>query len=253
MSQALERALSVLDLFGERPLRINHVAERLGVHHSTALRVLHTLRRHGFVKELPDHTYRLGIASIRLTFTALEEMDLRSVARTYMAELSQATGETIHLGTLEDGRVVYIEKVEARHPVRMHSRIGGVAELHCTGISKAILAFLPETQRDRLIASHELTRFTEHTLSTVDALQADLARTRERGYSINDEEHQLDLVGIAAPITGGDGTVLGSMSVVAPLSRLDRAALEELAGPLLRAAQGVSAEFGWRGASGDVA
>jgi DNA-binding IclR family transcriptional regulator len=244
VSQTLDRALSILGLLAENPRRINEVAEYLGVHHSTALRLLHTLRGHGYVKELPDHTYRLGPATFRLAFTALERIELRSVARPYMLKLNEQTGETVHLGTLEDGDVVYIEKVEARHRVRMHSSIGGIAALHSTGVAKAILAFLPETEQDRLINSHPLPRFTDHTLITVPELKADLAETRARGYAVNDEENELGIVGIAAPIFGVEEPVAGSISLVAPLSRIDRDALEGLAPSVLEASRGVSRELG---------
>jgi DNA-binding IclR family transcriptional regulator len=246
MSQTLDRALSILDLLAEKPRRINDVAEHLGVHHSTALRLLHTLRAHGFAKELPDHSYRLGAATFRLAFTALEGIDLRSVARPFMEQLNEETGETIHLATLEDGDVVYIEKVEARHRVRMHSSIGGIAELHCTAIAKALLAYQSEAQQDWLISSHPLTRFTEHTLTTAAELRADIARIKERGYAINNEETEPGMLGIGAPIFGGDETMVGAMSVVAPSNRVDRASLEGLAPALLAACDGVSREFGRR-------
>lgn len=247
MSHTLDRALSILDLLLEKPRRINDVAEHLGVHHSTALRLLHTLRAHGFVKELPDHTYQLGVATFRLAFSALEGIDLRSVVRPYMEELNRETGETVHLGTLEGGDVVYIEKVEARHRVRMHSSIGAIATLHCTGIAKGLIAFLPEAEQERLIKMHTLERFTEHTLTRVADLRADLAATRERGYSIDDQEHELEINCVGAPIIGGDDTVVGAISLTAPTSRLDRAALEALAPSVLRASHGASRELGWRG------
>jgi DNA-binding IclR family transcriptional regulator len=247
VSQTLDRALSILDVVAERPRRINDVAEYLGVHHSTALRLLHTLRSHGWVHERSDHSYRLGAAIFRLAFTALENIDLRSVARPYMETLNERTGETVHLGTLQDGDVMYIEKVEARHRVRMHSSIGGIATLHCTGLSKAVLAFLPPKQQEELIGSHTLTRHTEHTLTTVAALKADLARTRERGYATNEQEHELGLHGIAAPILGGDGSVVGAISLVTSLDRIDRENLEGLVPLLLEASDGVSHELGWRG------
>jgi DNA-binding IclR family transcriptional regulator len=247
MSQTLDRALSILDLLADQPSRINDVAEHLGVHHSTALRLLHTLRSHGFVKELPDHSYRLGAATFQLAFTALEGINLRVVARPYMEELNEETGETVHLGSLEDGDVVYIEKVEARHRVRMHSSIGGIATLHCTGVSKAILAFLPEAEQEQLLQSHTLTRVTDHTLTTIDALRADLAQTRERGHSIDDQENEPGIHCIGAPIINEQQLVVGAMSLTAPLSRIDRESLEGFVPFLLKAARGASHELGWRG------
>lgn len=165
MSQTLDRALQVLEFVGERPRRIGDIAARLEVHHSTALRFLHTLRKHGFVQELPDHSYRLGPTMFRLGYQALEGIELRSIARPAMESLREATGETVHLGSLEDNTVLYVEKVEASHPVRMHSRIGAVARLHCTGVAKGIIAFLPQDERDALLDHYELTRMTDATIT----------------------------------------------------------------------------------------
>ncbi len=247
MSQTLDRALQILDFVGEKPRRIAEIAEFLEVHHSTALRFLHTLRNHGFVHELPDHRYRLGAAMFRLGFQALDGLELRSVARPAMERLSAATGETVHLGSLEDGDVVYIEKIESQHPVRTVSRIGAIATLHCAGVSKAILAFLPEAERQALLASHELVRRTDHTLTSREALEADLALSRERGYVLDDEENEPGIHCVSAPIFSGDGEVAGSMSVSTPISRIDRDALLGFVPALLDATRSTSAMLGWSG------
>jgi DNA-binding IclR family transcriptional regulator len=246
VSQTLDRALSILEFVAESPRRINEVAEHLGVHHSTALRLLHTLRGHGYVVELPDHAYRVGPATFRLGFTALERIPLRAIARPYMQQLNRETGETIHLGTLENGEVVYIEKVEARHRVRMHSSIGGIAGLHSTGVGKAILAFLSEEEQDRLLADYPLKRHTATTITSREELKADLAATRERCYAINDGELEEGIGGVACPILRPDGTVAGGLSIVAPATRFDRDALEDLAPRVIDAARGVSEELGKR-------
>jgi len=247
MSQTLDRALQILDYVGERPRRIAEIAEFLDVHHSTALRFLHTLRNHGFVHELPDHRYRLGAAIIRLGFQALDDLELRSVARPAMEGLSAATGETVHLGAIEDGDVVYIEKVESSHPVRTVSRIGAIATLHCAGVSKAILAFLPEAERQSMLRSHPLARRTDNTLTTIDALEADLALTRERGYAIDDEENEPGIHCVSAPIFGASGEVAGSISVSTPISRIDRDTLLRFVPDLLAATQSTSRHLGWSG------
>lgn len=247
MSQTLDRALLILDFVGERPRRIGEIATFLQVHHSTALRLLHTLRKHGFVHELPDHRYRLGSAIFRLGFQALEGIELRSVAKPFMERLNATTGETVHLGTLEDGEVVYVEKVEASHRVRMHSRIGAIATLHCTGVSKAILAYLPPDERQQLLAAHELKQYTDHTLTTADAIEADLALTRERGYALDDEEHEPGIHCAAAPVFTAEGDVAGALSLTAPMSRIDRPTLLSFVPALLDATQGTSRQLGWDG------
>ncbi|GAA1798848.1 IclR family transcriptional regulator [Planosporangium flavigriseum] len=217
----------------------------LGVHHSTALRLLHVLRQHRFVHELPDHRYRLGANTFRLGFQALEAIDLRVVARPFMEKLNEVTGETVHLGALQDDEVVYIEKVEARHQIRMHSRIGGVATLHCAGVAKGVLAFLPDVRRLHLVESRELARRTANTLTTVQRLETDLVQTRARGYAIDDEENEPDIHCVAAPVFTGTGDVVGAMSVTAPTSRIDRETLLGFVPELLKATKATSEQLGW--------
>jgi IclR family transcriptional regulator, KDG regulon repressor len=245
MSQTLDRALRVLDFVGEKPRRIAEIADFLDVHHSTALRFLHTLRKHGFVQELPDHRYRLGASMFRLGFQALEGVELRAIAHPYMEKLRDATGETVHLGSLEDGEVLYVDKVESEHRVRMVSRIGAVAGIHCTGVGKGILAFLPDDERLRLIEAHELQRFTDHTLTTLEALEADLAASRDRGYALDNEENEPGIHCVSAPIFSGSGVVAGAMSVTAPASRIDRETLLSFVPALVEATSGTSQELGW--------
>ena len=247
MSQTLDRALQILDFVGEKPRRIGEIAEFLGVHHSTALRFLHTLRKHGFVHELPDHRYRLGSAIFRLGFQALEGIELRSVARPYMERLNEATNETVHLGTLEDGDVVYVEKVEAAHRVRMVSRIGAIATLHCTGVSKGVLAFLPDAERRRLLAMHELRKYTDNTLTDLDQLEADLTLSRQRGYALDDQENEPGIHCVAAPVFSGDGDVVGAFSVTAPVTRIDKDTLLSFVPALLEATTSTSQQLGWVG------
>jgi IclR family KDG regulon transcriptional repressor len=245
MSQTLDRALTILDFVAEEPRHIGEVATFLGVHHSTALRLLHVLRNRRFVHELPDHRYRLGATTFRLGFQALEAIDVRVVARPFMEKLNEATGETVHLGTLQDDEIVYVEKVEARHQIRMHSRIGGTATLHCAGVAKGILAFLPDVRRLHLIESRELARRTVNTLTTVKQLEDDLAETRARGFAVDDEENEPHIHCVAAPVFTGAGDVVGAMSVTAPTSRIDRETLLGFVPALLNAAKATSEQLGW--------
>lgn len=246
MSQTLDRALSILPIVAEKPRHINEIALQLGVHHSTALRLLHTLRNHGFVFELPDHRYRLGSATFRLGFQALESIDLRTIAKPAMQVLSDETGETIHLGILEDDDVFYIEKIESVQPgIRMHSRIGTPAPLHCTGVAKAILAYTHPARRRSLLENHDLQKFTENTLTTIDSVEADLALSVERGYARDAEEHDAGVHCIAAPIFSGNGDVAGGMSISVPISRVDRETLLGYVPLLLKQSTAVSRALGW--------
>lgn len=245
MSQTLQRGLRIVELLGERPRSIPEIAAELTVHHSTALRLLHTLRSEGFVHQEDDGRYRLGSSMFRLAHRALERIDVRDLARPDMEELSERCGETVHLGILEGTRVVYIEKVEARHPVRMYSRIGAVAPLHCTGLAKSILMCLEPEHRRRLLDDHEFVAFTDATLTSPEALMADLQRSAEQGYTRDDEEHEAGIHCIAAPVLTAAGQPAAAVSISAPMSRISRETLLDQVPDLLRATGSVSRKLGW--------
>jgi DNA-binding IclR family transcriptional regulator len=245
MAQSVDRAMRALMFVAPQPRTVNEVGEHLGVHPTTALRILHTLLAWRMLDRRPDGTYRLGAAVMELGHQALEALDIRDVAQPFMKEIHDATGETVHLAILENDHVVYVHKIESRHPVRMYSRIGIVAPLHCTGVAKAILAHLPAEERERLVAKADLTRYTERTLTTPEALLADLAAARKRGYALDDEEHEIGIRCVAAPILHADGVVAASISVSTAGTRVNRQTLLSYVEPLLRGTTGASRQLGY--------
>lgn len=245
VSQTLDRALKILHFVGQKPRRIGEIATFLGVHHSTALRLLQSLRKQSFVFELPDHSYRLGAATFQLGFQALEAIDLRSVARPFMEKLGALTSETVHLAALEGGNVIYIDKVEASHSVRMFSRIGAVAPLHCAAVAKAILAFLPDLERERILQDKVFDRRTENSLTSRAALEANLAQARLHGYVLDAEENEPGIHCVGMPLFNGARQVAGSISVSTPMSRVDRETLMSFIPALLENSSAISHELGW--------
>lgn len=252
LSQTLERALRILNFVAKEPRRIGEIAVFLGVHHSTALRLLQSLRKQRFVFELPDHRYRLGSATFRIGFEALEALDLRTVAHPFMEKLSMLTGETVHLATLEGDEITYIDKVEAKHVVRMHSRVGTVANLHSAAVAKAILAFLTIEERDLLLRGYVFAARTQNSLTSRKALEADLAASQERGYVLDAEENEPGIHCVGMPIFDGSGQVEGAMSVSTPMSRISRKALVSFVPSLREATESVSRELGWEPAVRDA-
>ncbi|WP_129662899.1 IclR family transcriptional regulator [Phytoactinopolyspora endophytica] len=244
MTQSVDRAVETLMYVAGQPRSVGDVANRLGVHSTTALRILHTLHGWRLLEKRPDGTYRLGAAVLALGQRALESLDIREITAPFMRELHAATGETVHLAVLENGHVVYIDKIESKHPVRMYSRIGLVAPLHCTGVAKAILAYLPSAEVDELLSNADLVKHTSNTLTTPEELRADFERSRERGYAIDDEEHENGIHCVAAPILHADGSVAASLSVCAPEMRVPRDRLMSFVEPLRRAVAGAAAGLG---------
>jgi DNA-binding IclR family transcriptional regulator len=246
LSQSLDRALALLDELAGGPKNLDQLAEVLGVHKSTVLRLLRTLESRRFVQRVDTRHYRLGTTLFDLAFRALDERDVRRAVEPAARELNAATGHTIHLASYEDGEVIYIDKYESRHNVRMYSRIGRRAPLHCTAVAKVLLAALPEIERSRVAEGIDYQRFTANTITGASAFLAELAVVRARGYAVDNAEHEDFIHCVAAPVRGARGEVLAALSLSVPAVLLDLDGLLELAPALCAAAERASAECGFR-------
>ena len=240
MNQSVDRALVMLEELGEGERRLGDLAQTLGTHKSTVLRILQTLDARGFVRRTDNGAYRLGVRVIELGADALAELDLRSAARAGLERIAAVAGETVHLAILDRGRVVYVDKVESVHPVRMYSRVGATAPVHCTGVGKVLLAFTPEDRWPEL----EFDRFTEHTILDMDSLRTAAERIRRRGWGVDEREHEDTIRCIAAPAFDVNGDAVAAISVSVPASRMSRKELDGYASELLEAAGMITRALG---------
>ncbi|TDV55263.1 IclR family transcriptional regulator [Actinophytocola oryzae] len=249
MSQSLDRALVLLDELAAGPRTLDQLAERLSVHKSTVLRLLRTLESHQFVQRTDVRHYRLGTSLFDLAFRALEERDVRRSVEPALRALNAETGHTVHLASYEDGEVIYIDKVESRHNVRMVSRIGKRAPLHCTAVAKVLVAAMPADRREAVAASITYDKMTPNTITTPRAYLAELARVADQGYAVDDEEHEEHIHCVAAPVRDARGEVVAAMSLSVPQMVLDLDGLLRLVPTLLAGAAAASAECGFTGRS----
>lgn len=246
MSQSLERGLTALSELAAGPHTLDQLAEALGVHKSTALRLLRTLEANRFVRREGGHYYRLGSALFDLANRALEDIDVRSAARPHLVELGAATGHTIHLATLEDDQVVYIDKVDSNHPVRMYSRVGKRAPVHCTAVGKVLVAEWPRDEREKVADRLSYPQLTANTITGPQDFLAELDTVRDRGYAVDRGEHEDFIHCIGAPIHDSGGETVAALSLSVPQVLLDFDGLMALVDDLLHAARAASAELGWR-------
>lgn len=246
MSQSLERGLAALAALAEGPQTLDGLAQRLGVHKTTAMRLLRTLESGRFVRREDAHRYRLGSAVFALAHQALDDLDVRDVARPFLDGLGERSGHTIHLATLDDDQVVYIDKVDSIHPVRMYSRIGRRAPLHCTAVGKALVADLSRQRRERLAQRIPYPKLTPNTIDSPDRYLAELERIHAQGYAVDRSEHEEFTHCIAAPIRNHRGEAVAAMSISVPKVLLS---WEDLLGwlpDLRRTAAEISRELGNR-------
>ncbi|WP_086732172.1 IclR family transcriptional regulator, partial [Streptomyces fradiae] len=207
MSQTVDRALSILPLLARGPADLGQVAARLGVHKSTALRLLRTLHEHGLVHRQQDQRYRLGARLFALAHEAAESLDVREVAHPHLVRLNEETGHTVHLAVREGDEVLYIDKVESRYPVRMYSRIGRPVAVTVAAVAKVVLADLPEPELHALTARLDYPRYTPRSTPDAAAFRAELATVREQGWAADLGGHEESINCVAAPVRGPDGRV----------------------------------------------
>ncbi|TYB49082.1 IclR family transcriptional regulator [Actinomadura chibensis] len=244
MSQSLGRALAILGELGEGPRGLDELAAKIGVHKTTVLRLLRTMQDEGFVHGDANHRYHLGSRLFALAGAALEQRGVRDVAAPHLARLNDDTGETVHLGVYEGGSVVYLDKYDSRHAIRMYSRVGLSMPLHATAIAKVLLADLPEPRRRRVADGIEYTRFTEHTVTGPAELLDELSRVAAQGYALDDAEHETFIRCIAAPVRDATGRVVAAVSISVPAVVLDRDGVLALLPRLLETVRAVSADCG---------
>lgn len=245
MSQTVDRALSILIDLGTGPKSLDQLANLLDVHKSTALRLLRTLEGQGFAQHDERHRYRLGPRLFTLAHQALEEIDVRRVAAPHLAALNQTHGQTVHLAAYVDGSVVYIDKYEGRHPVRMASRIGAVAPAHCTAVGKVLLAGLPPARRTAAVDRLGFERCTPNTITDADLFAAELDRVAAQGHAQDRAEHEDYINCVAAPIRDAAGSVLAAASITVPEPVLGFEGVLSLLPDLIAAAEAASAQLGW--------
>jgi DNA-binding IclR family transcriptional regulator len=240
VNQSVERSLIVLEQLARGEQRLGDLAGELGTHKSTVLRILQTLESRGFVRRRDNGAYVLGLRVVELGTAALAEVDLRSVARSALERLASASGETVHLAVLDRDVVIYVDKVESTHPVRMYSRIGAVGPVHCTGVGKVLLAYTDPSRWPDV----ELRRFTERTITSREALLDEAQRIRALGWGTDEREHEETIRCIAAPAFDSSGGPAAALSMSVPTSRMSQDELQGYVPQLLEAARTITRELG---------
>ncbi|MFN0116261.1 MAG: IclR family transcriptional regulator [Paracoccaceae bacterium] len=226
------KALAVLDQVAAlgRPARFSELLAQSAFPKATLFRFLRTLTRQGLLAQDPDSgSYSLGMRLVRLAHAAWLQSSLAPHARAHIDALSAEVGETVHLAQLDGAHVLYVDKRNARVPIEMFAQAGKVGPAHCTGVGKAMLAFLDPAELDRVLPQLSYHGYTPNTLTTPEGLRAELSATRARGHAFDLEEHEPGIICIAAPILSSAGRVMGALSVTSSTLRTTLDALEELA------------------------
>ena len=220
---ALSRGLSILELLAEsrRGLTLSEISRRLALPKSSTCLLLKNLESRGYIRgSKRTGRYLFGLKLLRLSHMALHVMKLHEGITSLLSSLVEDTQLTVHLGILEDNEAILIEKLQPRGVSRVATWLGRRMELHCTGIGKALIAYLADGDLDRIILKNGLPRHNENTIASVRKLKEHLKRVRESGFAVDDEEDEVGFRCVAAPIFDDKGGVVAAVSVVGTVEEI---------------------------------
>jgi IclR family acetate operon transcriptional repressor len=227
---ALRASLDVLDRFTEQESwGLSDLTQEVGQSKTRVFRILNTFEECGYlVREQGSGSYRLGPRLSALSNGSVKFEQLRWRAIPPLQTLAESTGETVHVGILYGAEVVTVQLVEGRHEIRMHSTVGKRSPAHASSLGKVLLAYFPEPEIDEFLRTAELTAMTPNTVTDPIEFKRILLDIRSTGFALDNEELELGLRCVAAPITDHTGLVVASVSVSAPAIRLSEEAALEL-------------------------
>ncbi|MDQ3766531.1 MAG: IclR family transcriptional regulator [Actinomycetota bacterium] len=246
MSTTLVKGLDLLMIVARaKPggLRLVDLQREVGADKAVLVRLLNGLQIRDFVRRDDGARYHLGPAAMELAHSFLAGIDVRAAAVSTMRRLVAESGETVHLGALRDVAVIYLDKIEAEHTIRMHSQIGSLMPAYSTALGKAMLAAGPPELVDRTIGAGMPAR-TPRTITTPEALRRELETVRARGFAIDDLENEDGVRCVGAAILDHQGAIAGALSVSAPAFRFSLEDALRLGPQIAWAAQEVSEQLG---------
>lgn len=252
LNRSVKRVTALLKALAAQPagMTLGDLAAAAVLPESTTWRLLATLIEEGLVERATDGSgrYLMGLETFRLGSAVLHRLGIGQNVLTYLEELAADTGETVNLGALHGFHVLYLQKVESRHTLRASLTVGSATvPAHCSANGKMLLAHLPAARLEALLDANPLEALGPNTITDRDALRAELARIRERGYSVDDMEFGPDIRAVAAPLRDHTGSVIAAVAVAAPSTRLTLDGAHALAPSVIAIANRISTRLGYLG------
>jgi IclR family pca regulon transcriptional regulator len=250
-SQSLQRGLAILSSFqsGRPLLGVSELGRDIGLSRSTTHRYVATLVALGYLQQDPaTRKYRLGPRVLDLGFSAINSMELREVAGPHLRELSDETGYTVNMAILDDLDIVYVDRYRnsqaGQRDIDLNLHVGARLPAYCTSLGKVLLAHLPDEERASRLERIDFSRRGPNTITSKQALSAELELVRKQGYAINNEELAYGLRSIAAPISNRSGEIVAALNLAAHRSMaLTDDLIERFSPAVLKTAANISAEL----------
>jgi IclR family transcriptional regulator, KDG regulon repressor len=243
----LLHAVKILDCFSlQQPeLGVREAARLAGLSPSTVGRLMAALKEMGLLQQNPlTRTYRLGTKLLEWAGVVSATLDIRTKALPYMEELHRKTNETISLYAPEGSDRLCVERIESSYHVRIVNWVGRRLPLHAGSAGKVILAFMPEAQREAILASLELKPLTENTIIDLPRLRTALVEIRRQGYAVSYGEWVMEAAGTAAPILNRQGDIIAALCISGPTQRFNEERMAVFINEVTRAASLISKEIG---------
>lgn len=250
--QSVERAIIIIETLARsrQEMSLTELSNEVGWPKSTVHGLVSTLRDYHYVDQSSiTGKYKLGIHLFELGNIVGRSWDISSIAKPHMQRLNQILGETVQLGTKSNGEVLYLDKIDSNHMLRIVSEIGGRLPMHCSGLGKVLLAYSPNTEVQRIIAQKGMHPRTLKTIVTKEELEKELQKIREVGYAVDDQEIMDGLRCVAVPIFDGNNKVLYAISVSGQCQNMQGQHFEKVIEVLTKTAKSISYEMGYRGAA----
>lgn len=241
------KVLRILEALHSSPagLQLRQVAQEATLNKSTAYRFLAHLESEGYLFRDDAGAYLIGPKLIRLGSGMTYQASLRKISRPELQRLWKMTGETVNLAVLDGQDAFYLDVLESSHTFRLVSQIGMRRPLYCTALGKAMAAYLPWEEKEHVLSSLSFERFTPRTLTRLTQLRKELARVRQRGYALDDEETVLGSRCVAAPILVARDKAAAALSVAGPITRISRDKIPAFAAAVREVARSISARLGF--------
>ena len=243
----LARACQILKLFSQtsESLTSSEVSRRMQMPRTTALRILHTFCEEGLLVQDDKH-FRVGGELLRLGLGAMGPAHLRNVAAPVLRELTRLTKETSHLALMSGDKALIVEVCDSPNPVHASSRAGTLADIHASATGKVLLAFTAKAIAPSLLRGLALTERTSFTITTSDALLAEVERVALQGYAVDNEEYHPGVRCLAAPVWDSGGSLAGALGLTASVATFPKRLIPEIAGHVIAAATDLSRRLGFR-------
>jgi DNA-binding IclR family transcriptional regulator len=247
--RSVAKALAIVDLLAlkQRDMSLGEIANELALPKSTAHGLISTMRDAGYLDQSPfNGRYKLGVRFFEIGSVVASSWDVRKVSAPFIKQLVNDMEETVHLVVLDKGEVLYIDKRESNHSIRIVSQVGTRLPAHCTGVGKVMLAYLKPSEVDHIVKTKGLTRYTQKTITDPNILKTELQKIRAQGYAIDNGEIMASLRCVAAPIMNHEGNVCAAISLSGSTSRLEGDRLRQSVDKIIITAADISKELGYR-------